>query len=776
MELSHLAAGLLQSRGSGEGFRNGFSLVLARQAKVGAVPRMVGLMAVAVRLAAAALNAGDGSAAEVAQGRDPVQQFGSLLIEFGECVGHGLSLRIHTLGLCAQKKKGARLYILVAHCRAPLLGHHPLPTSRSAVGYRVTMSVPGLQHLQRLTPHSSHGDVQRHVSAFLEEALDWKLRSELRTEGGIIDCLPIGPADRPIPVFVVEYKSHGSATLQELESKSGSRQGQTAIEQLVGYMTTERITLFGILADASRLALYANPAGQASRRPILEIAFETIRTEDIRRLRARLPFSPDAEQQLDIRDDEEFVDLLASSIEALKGPLLSMLRLYRPREYDLLSQLTPTGVTVDEFADKTAASLVSKLLLIRAMECQNDRFGAILNPRVAKSFGKSEYGFIVLAHSAYELAGTKFPHVFKADIDVFDWWFPSVMTSHHRQALCASFADMNRVLFGVLERLWAFKIVVSRDLMGLAYQRLRQDTETTILGAYFTPPILTEYALDALLTYLSKPQIMLDADTILDSPSGEHPIVDMTCGSGTFLVSLASRAVAATHRAPADTAADLVSRLHGVDIDPLAVLMARSQVFAALAPHLRRAPPPRVYWQNTLTLLDPPRQQWEFFDTFESVGTAVEEAKHDTEECREHFREQAFSLVIGNPPWGRRSQIGRRMRRAGVEEREVEQRLNQLMGGRWAGWFQGRDDNLLTPFVSIASDLLRDGGVLALVLDARFIAAEWGDRTIHILEHEFDNVCILDISIERGFPHSASYPCIVLAQRRERRTRLPKDD
>jgi hypothetical protein len=622
-------------------------------------------------------------------------------------------------------------------------------------------------HLGRLTARATHGEVQRHVAAFLEEVLDWKLTTESRSSGGIIDSLPIGPADRPIPVFLIEYKSGASRDLGELERKPGSRPGQNALEQLVLYMTTQRLTLFGILADASRLAIYAN-VGRASTKAVFHLEFKKVTADDLAKLRARLPLSTDTAQQLEIADQDEFVAFLAETIATLRDPLVRMLGKYRPRELDLFARLLPVGTSVDEFADKTAASLVSKLLLIRALEDQNERFGAIINPVVAKSFGNTKYGFLVLTHSAYELAGTKFPHVFKSDIDVFDWWFPGNMTSQYRALLTEEFADINTRLFNVLQRLWAYRIRVKADLMGLAYQKLRTRTETAVLGAYFTPPDLTEYTIEVLIRYLDKPTTKLSPADLLDARGTQHRVIDLTCGSGTFLVSLAAKAIESTRRAPEDAASDLVARLNGIDIDPLAVLMARSQVFAALAPNLRTAPPPHVYWQNTLRLLDPPGEQLALFDSFSEVGTAIEEAKHDTEESRKTVRPGAFSFVIGNPPWGRRSQIGRRMRAGGVPEYEIEKRLNDLMGGRWAPWFVHRDDNLLTPFVSIAAELLADGGVLALILDARFIAAEWGERVIKTLSESFVEVRVLDISMDRSFRYSASYPAIVLAQRQRR--------
>lgn len=622
---------------------------------------------------------------------------------------------------------------------------------------------PGIEHLQRLTATSSHGDVQRHVSAFLEAVLDWSLVTEERTGTGIIDCLPIGPVDRPLPVFVVEYKRGGSATRQELENKPGSRQGDTALEQLVRYMTEERVTLFGLLADASRLIVYSN-AGRGTARVVLEVEFDSIDDDDVRSLQSRLPLSTDHEEQLEIRDEADFIALLSETIRSLQEPLLAILREYEPEQMALFDALLPVGISREEFANKTAASLVSKLLLIRAMEDQNDRFGAIINPVVAKSFGSSEFGFIVLAHSAYELASTKFPDVFKADIDVFDWWFPGNMISEDRRRLRGHFEEINTRLFSVLQRLWAYRVSVAQDLMGLAYQQLRPTAEATILGAYFTPPALTEFTIDVLVRYLERGDVVLSPEHLFDAADGEHLAIDVTCGSGTFLVSLAARALRDTRRAPRDTARALVSRIHGVDIDPLAVLMARTQLFAALAEHLQDASRPHIYWQNSLTLFDPPNRQLGLFDDFSAIGTAIREAKRDTEESRDAIGQGRFSFVMGNPPWGRRSQIGKRMRDAGVPEEEVDERLADLVAGGWGDWFQGRDDNLLSPFVEMAYQLLTTHGVMALILDARFMAAEWGERVIERLG-AFENVWILDVSGEDEFAYSASYPAIVLAQK-----------
>jgi hypothetical protein len=58
---------LAQFSRRGEGFGDGFSIHFSRQAKVGAVTRLVGLMTTAFRFSATAADGGDGAAAKVTQ-------------------------------------------------------------------------------------------------------------------------------------------------------------------------------------------------------------------------------------------------------------------------------------------------------------------------------------------------------------------------------------------------------------------------------------------------------------------------------------------------------------------------------------------------------------------------------------------------------------------------------------------------------------------------------------------------------------------------------------
>src|SRR5450755_2901199 len=72
---------LMQLGGRREGFSNRLPTHLVCQAVVGAMTGLIGQMAMAVGLATAALNGGNGAAAKVAQLQDLVQDGGAMLFQ-----------------------------------------------------------------------------------------------------------------------------------------------------------------------------------------------------------------------------------------------------------------------------------------------------------------------------------------------------------------------------------------------------------------------------------------------------------------------------------------------------------------------------------------------------------------------------------------------------------------------------------------------------------------------------------------------------------------------
>lgn len=633
------------------------------------------------------------------------------------------------------------------------------------------MSNDLLAKVRDLNSQSSHADVRRHISNLLESELGWNLEGEVSTEEGSIDSVPLTTTrEDKVPIFVIEYKSGESEEIKKLENKQGGQQGEIAIEQLERYVTHEKICNFGILCDASRLVLYERVEDKLREEPILQLRFQDEvekLSSGLQELKSLLPLYEGIIGNLEISDIEEFTNVLKDSIQWIIEPIEKLYNEIQPSEYSLFKELFPSGITKEEFVEKTASAIVSKVLLLRALENQNDQFGVVLNPDVVKSFYKSEFGYILTFISAYELAALKFPAVFKSDIDVFDWWEPRHLESRTRLNVRDYHIQLNNRLAQVLERLYRYKINIKRDLLGLTYQKLRRKGETSILGAYFTPPVLADATLEAVEIMIG--DLNLSNYGLYDLYNNpEFKVLDFTCGSGTFLISYANKAIEYTERRSADAANQIIRKLYGLDIDPLAVLMAREQIYGALSGYLDNPPPPNVFWTDTLELTAASSlgdQEYSASLGFEGLGPSapINEVKQDIAQARDTVKENSFDLIIGNPPWGRRSEMIRHLTESGTESEEARSRVDNLVPPEWERYFSHRDDNFLTPFFIAADRLLKDGGIMALVIDARFQATDWGEPVVEVLE-DFEEVRVLDVSLSKQaeFPESVSYPAIVL--------------
>lgn len=620
---------------------------------------------------------------------------------------------------------------------------------------------------RRLDDDSSHADVGDLVNRYLEEKMDWTLTRETGTPGGgSIDTVPvteIGDREVEVPAFVIEYKSGESDSVSELEGKQGGQPNETAIEQLERYVTTKKICNYGFLVDASRFVVYQRFGDGLQSEPEYAFEFDTATDDDFQELKTLIPLIEGLPATLQIDDIDEFVSVLEDSIHWLTNPLDELYEVIEPEEHDLLLEIIPSGISQREFVQKTAASIVSKILLLRALEDQNNQFGIVLNPDVIKSFARSEYGYLLAYSSAYDLGGMKFPQVFKADIDVFDWWEPRQLPSQTRRDASEAHVELNRRLMNLLEQLYRYQIEIEQDLMGLTYQRLRKKGETSVLGAYYTPPELTNATVESV-------EILIDDLGLTDYSlydlyeNPDFRMIDASLGSGTFAISYANRAINYTSRPAADEANQIIRKIHGIDVDPLAVLMARAQVFGTLSEHLGSPPEPNIYWTNTLEHVrsDPDQVSLSHFaDEYKQISPPIDEVKYDLEKAQREIEDESFDLVMGNPPWGRKSEIIRHLKEEGVSAEEAEERVLNLVPSGWEDLFSGRNDNLLTPFFHANDQLLKEGGIMALVLDARFQASKWGSHVLELMD-DYQDVRILDVSLHTEFPESASYPAIVL--------------
>jgi SAM-dependent methyltransferase len=208
------------------------------------------------------------------------------------------------------------------------------------------------------------------------------------------------------------------------------------------------------------------------------------------------------------------------------------------------------------------------------------------------------------------------------------------------------------------------------------------------IGQWFTPAPVVELALSLCLPA---------------GPVGQLRLLDPCCGDGAFLAAAARRGL---------------RQLHGIDIDPAAVQLARRRVAGA-----------RI----------------EVRDLFGAAAGSPGQ----------------FDLVVGNPPYVRQERLA-----PGVKDR-----LRQALAADWPELGRreldrlvGRSD-LAVACVARALRLTRPGGRLALVLSAALLHADYARPLWQLVARQGRVLALVDAPGERWFRDAAVNTVIALLER-----------
>jgi hypothetical protein len=155
--------------------------------------------------------------------------------------------------------------------------------------------------------------------------------------------------------------------------------------------------------------------------------------------------------------------------------------------------------------------------------------------------------------------------------DFFSWYLDDAHWATYAASLHTLIAHLSAIVFDVTRK----DPDTTRDLFKGLYQSFVPRALRHALGEYYTPDWLAAHALDVIGWQTG--------DTLLDP----------TCGSGTFVLeALRQRLAASRNERP--RAQDLLDGLYGIDLNPLAVLAARSSLVVYLAPYLDPYQPVRL--------------------------------------------------------------------------------------------------------------------------------------------------------------------------------------
>jgi hypothetical protein len=154
--------------------------------------------------------------------------------------------------------------------------------------------------------------------------------------------------------------------------------------------------------------------------------------------------------------------------------------------------------------------------------------------------------------------------------DFFAWYLDDTSWERYRPHLDALLAKLSGIDFTIAKK----HPNTTRDLFKGIYERFIPREVRHALGEFYTPDWLAEHGLD-----------LIEWKT-------HDSLTDPTCGSGTFLLeALRRRRLATNDSASART---LLTGLHGIDLNPLAVLVAKGSLTVFLSPLLDPTDPIRL--------------------------------------------------------------------------------------------------------------------------------------------------------------------------------------
>ncbi len=245
--------------------------------------------------------------------------------------------------------------------------------------------------------------------------------------------------------------------------------------------------------------------------------------------------------------------------------------------------------------------------------------------------------------------------------------------------------------------------------------------------------------------YTRLPLVSLVLDEITDGLTGEETVLDLTCGSGVFLVEALRRLVTIRCGDGTPSREIIRSTLHeqifGVDISEAAVRVAAFSLYLAALELDPDPQPPRALRFRPLigkTLI---------------VGDAwnIEETSEGRLALTEQGKRRIFDVIVGNPPWSYPGKSGRRARRSDRERRSVRSPRGVSLD-----------------FLFRAKEFASDGTRFGLVLSAVqfFSRSGTGLDILHELMDELSPVTLVNLSYQSSWLFSRSnLPAMVFLAR-----------
>lgn len=259
------------------------------------------------------------------------------------------------------------------------------------------------------------------------------------------------------------------------------------------------------------------------------------------------------------------------------------------------------------------------------------------------------------------------------------------------------------------------------DPLGYFYQSFLSQSQKKGRGIVFTPIVIADY----ILSKISYP--------ILNGNPETEKIIDLSCGSGIFLVRAINKHLKLTKNK--ERANNVISYIEttvvGFDVDPIAVMLSKTNIIVELMRHIQKSFPLerelklQIYCTNSLKKTD------------ERDSEAIIEAK-----------KTQYRFVIGNPPY--------------VESKKMDSESKSICRQFFPSIAKGGFDLYLF-FVDLGINLLQEGGKLGFIIPNKFLNARYAKPIRDKIIKNGMIKYIVNLAHQKIF-NPAVYPIILILQ------------
>jgi|GEM_PF-1339362 len=357
-----------------------------------------------------------------------------------------------------------------------------------------------------------------------------------------------------------------------------------------------------------------------------------------------------------------------------------------------------------EFIAQAAYLVIIRILMIRILEDKGLMNRVFTNGGVALWFREVEPHYMQFASGRsteflLDMAYTSAQHVyahFFAERTVLDWYSPD-----------------RKAVIRLLHKLAPFDLnKINRDIIGTVYGQHIEAKHKHERGIYFTPPDIVSFMLDRI--GYSGPKII------------GKKLLDLSCGSGGFLVEAANRLVNAHKKhweqtegsIPPDKVQtildDIRDCIHGIDVNPFACSLAETNLLIQVIDLFKIAYKNgqdqittidkfHIYNSDSLLFGDDAQNDQNNALPFQENDLTVED---QIKTARGEWKD-GFDYVVGNPPYVRADESSETSEyRRRIQSEHPSTTVRAVMVQKW---------DLFVPFMAASLELLKNGGKMAMI-------------------------------------------------------------